>query len=169
MKNIFFSVLVISFFISISVADAEVGTMDHFSRFTNQTQIGCSGVTDDQFEETGDFFISSMLKNQEQRKAIDDNLKGEKSENLRQAYVSIGRSYLGCPSDYDNDSSYKPMMMGYGLYNDHHTNSMMGHHDWGSSLMSGFSSFLGFIWITMILVWILFILVIVLIVKWIRK
>ena len=141
---------------------------------TSQVQVDCSKVTDDQFNELGDAYMGTTLPNQQQHEVMDNMMGGEGSESLRQAHINMGRSYLGCWSDYTSGPISMPMMGGmmggYGSYGGNYPiNGMMGNNGWGLDMMGGYDGFVWFGWITMILVWALLILGIAAIVKWLRK
>lgn len=139
----------------------------------SQAQVDCSKVTDDQFEKLGDAYMGVMLPNEQQHEAMDNMMGGEGSVSLRQAHINMGRSYLGCWSDYNSGPIYMPMMGGFGgMMNGGNfsggyfsPNDMMG---W--NMMSGYFGGFGWVhWITMILVWSLLILGIVALAKWLKK
>ena len=138
---------------------------------TSQAQVNCSKVTSDQFNRLGDAYMGTMLPNQQQHKVMDNMMGGEGSKSLRQAHINMGRSYLGCWSDYSSGPISMPMMGRYGSYNNgnYPINGMMRNNGWGLDMMGGYSGFAWFGWITMILVWALLILGIAAIVKWLRK
>lgn len=197
MKKIFFSLFVAGFFILTSTASAHMGMMDGYSQqyekntlspaqtkeindvlqniyktqnIDSQTKIDCSKVTDDQFENLGDAYMNVMLLNQQQHEAMDNMMGGEGSATLKQAHINMGRSYLGCWSNYDSGPVYMPMMGGFGMmggsgsYGNYYAPSgMMG---W-SGMMGGYYG--GFGWVTMVLVWTLLVLGIIATVKWLRK
>jgi len=82
---------------------------------TNQAQTDCSKVTDDQFVQLGDAYMGVMLPNTQQHEAMDNMMGGEGSDSLRQAHINMGRSYLGCWSNYNSGPIYMPMMGGLGF------------------------------------------------------
>jgi len=195
MKKILFSILSIGFLISASTAYAQMGMMGGYWQDGNQAQpaqseelkstlqniyssqnvssraaVDCSKVTDDQFNKLGDAYMGVMLPNQQQHESMDNMMGGEGSASLKQAHINMGRSYLGCWSNYNSGPVYMPMMGGFGMmggndsYGNYYApNGMMG---W-SGMMGGYYGGLG--WITMILVWTLLILGIIAAVKWLRK
>lgn len=136
---------------------------------TGQEQIDCSVVTDAQFERLGDAYMGVMLPNESQHEAMDNMMGGEGSQSLAQAHINMGRSYLGCWSDYNSGPVYMPMMGGYtqpGFFG-HMTGSnlfpgwgMMGAYRGGASWFGA---------ITMVLVWTLLILGIVALIKFITR
>ncbi len=137
---------------------------------SSQAQVDCSKVTDDQFDKLGDAYMGVMLPNQQQHEAMDNMMGGEGSASLKQAHINMGRSYLGCWSNYNSG----PVMMGgYGMmngyngaYGNYYPSGMMGGYGSGWNMMGnwGFGG-----WVTTVLIWALLILGIVVAVKWLRK
>lgn len=130
----------------------------------NQEDMSCAAVTDEQFERLGDTYMSVLHPDEAQHEAMDAMMGGEGSDSLRQAHINMGRSYLGCWSDYDSYPLSMPMMgwngmMGNGSYgpdfNSFNQHSMMGY---------GFGGFGGSL--LMVLFWILIIIGIVALVKY---
>lgn len=182
MKKIVFSILTVEFLALAGTASAQVGMMGGYwqgntaptiqnqqlndaaqSIFKNQnvssqSQLDCSKVTDDQFEKLGDSYMSVMLPNEQQHQAMENMMGGEGSLSLKQAHINMGRSYLGCWSNYNSGPVYMPMMGG-----------TMGGFNSGWNMMNGYGGFSGFGWITTVLIWVLLILGIIAAVKWIRK
>ena len=78
----------------------------------SQGQIDCSQVTDAQFVKLGDAYMGVMLPNQSQHEAMDNMMGGEGSASLQQAHINMGRSYLGCWSNYNSGPIYMPTMGG---------------------------------------------------------
>ena len=146
---------------------------------TSQAEVDCSKVTDDQFEKLGDVYMGVMLPNKQQHQAMDNMMGGEGSASLRQAHMNMGRSYLGCWSNYNSGPIMMPMMGGYGLfadqagmnsfgpYGNYYTSS--GMMNWPSMMGSFYGGAVSFGWFTMILIWVLLILGIVAAVKWLRR
>lgn len=196
MKKIFFSLFAASFFVFAGIASAQMGMMGGYGQYGNtsltpsqssemngvlqdiyktqsidtQAKVDCSKVTDDQFDKLGDAYMGVMLPNESQHQAMDNMMGGEGSASLRQAHINMGRSFLGCWSNYNSGPVYMPMMGGYGKvsgngsYGNYYAPSgMMG---W-SSMMGGYYDSFG--WATMILVWTLLVLGIIVAVKWLRK
>jgi len=138
MKKIFFSFFVIGFFILAGSVSAQMGMMGDYGSYENtlstlsgdtqikgalqeiyqtqnidaQAQIDCGQVTDDQFEKLGDAYMGVMLPDQQQHETMDAMMGGEGSESLRTAHINMGRSYLGCWSNYNSGPVYMPMMGG---------------------------------------------------------
>lgn len=198
MKKIIFSILAVGFFALVGTASAQVGMMGEYwqnngnssqsvqsqelnanlqniykgQNVSGEAQVDCSKVTDVQFEKLGDAYMGVMLPNQQQHQAMDTMMGGEGSASLKQAHINMGRSYLGCWSNYRSGPIYMPMMGGmiggYGQYGAYPVNGMMGNYGWGSNMMNGWG-FSGFGWITMILIWALLILGIAAAVRWLVK
>lgn len=198
MKRIIVSVFVVGFLALAGTASAQMGMMGNYwqtgsqaqpaqseelnnvlqsiyrsQNVGSQAQVDCSKVTDDQFEKLGDAYMGVMLPNEQQHEAMDNMMGGEGSASLRQAHINMGRSYLGCWSDYNSGPVYMPMMGGFGgMMNGGNfgggyfsPNGMMG---W--NMMSSYYGGFGWIhWITMILVWSLLVLGIVALAKWLKK
>ncbi|MDE1970545.1 MAG: hypothetical protein KGI50_03140 [Patescibacteria group bacterium] len=78
------------------------------------TDISCNNVTDAQFEKLGDAYMGVMVPNEARHEAMDTMMGGEGSASLVAAHVNMGRSYLGCWSNYSAHPVYMPMMSGYG-------------------------------------------------------
>ncbi len=195
MKKILFGILSVGFLISAGTAYAQMGMMGGYWQDGSQAQpaqseelssvlqniyssqnvssraeVDCSKVTDDQFDKLGDAYMGVMLPNQQQHEAMDNMMGGEGSASLKQAHINMGRSYLGCWSNYNSGPVYMPTMGGFGMmggngsYGNYYApNGMMG---W-SGMMGGYYG--GFGWVTMILVWTLLVLGITAAVKWLRK
>lgn len=137
-----------------------------------QAKIDCGKVTDEQFEKLGNAYMDLMLPNERQHEAMDNMMGGDGSASLRQAHINMGRSYLGCWSNYNSGPVHMPMMGGYGMmngygaYGNNYSSGIMGGHgfDWN---MMGSLGFLG--WITIILIWAMLVLGIIATIKWLRK
>jgi len=122
---------------------------------TEQKNIDCSKISDGQFDEVGDAYMGIMLPNKKQHEVMDNMMGGEGSENLRQAHINMGRSYLGCWSNYESGPVYMPMMRTYGA---------------GWDMMSGtYGNYGWFGIINMTLVWTIFILIVAALVKFIKR
>lgn len=125
--------------------DALAGILSN-QNITTQGEVDCSEVTNNQFDELGDAYMGTMLPNKQQHEAMDAMMGGEDSESLRQAHINMGRSYLGCWSDYNSGPVFMPMMGGVGMMgtdssepdttNRYNHNSMMdyGHGGLGGGL-----------------------------------
>lgn len=140
---------------------------------SSQAQLDCSKVADDQFEKLGDSYMSAMLPSEQQHRAMENMMGGEGSATLNQAHINMGRSYLGCWSNYNSGPVYVPMMGDYGMmngynnvYGDYYPGGMMEGRGSGWNMMSNWG--LGG-WITTVLIWALLILGIAAAVKWLRK
>jgi len=180
-KKIIFSLIAVGFFALSGVAQAQMDVMTSRSSEVNsalqdiynaqnidsQERVDCSKVTDDQFDRLGDAYMGVMLPNEQQHEAMDNMMGGEGSESLRQAHINMGRSYLGCWSNYNSGPVYMPMMGGYGVYDGNYfsPNGMMS----GWNMMGNHYGFAWFGWITMLLIWSLLVLGIVALTKWLRK
>lgn len=81
---------------------------------SSQAEVDCGKVTDSQFEKLGDAYMGIMLPNENQHEAMDNMMGGEGSASLTQAHINMGRSYLGCWSNYNSGPVYMPMMSGGG-------------------------------------------------------
>ena len=196
MKKIILGLFIFGAFSLAGVASAQVGMMGGYwqgnttvvqsqqlndavqsiyksQNVSSQAQLDCSKVTDDQFEKLGDSYMGTMLPNEQQHQAMENMMGGEGSASLKQAHINMGRSYLGCWSNYNSGPVYMPMMGGYGMmngynsaYGNYYPGGMMGGYGSGWNMMGGW----GFgSWITTILIWALLILGIVAAVKWLRK
>jgi len=133
---------------------------------TNAGEVDCSKVTDDQFDKLGDTYMGTMLPNEQQHEAMDDMMGGEGSASLEQAHITMGRSYLGCWSDYNSGPVYMPMMggigmMGAGEYGQDNGITRFNHN---SMMDYGFGGFGGGLF--MILFWVLVIAGIVALIKY---
>ena len=114
----------------------------------SEAEVDCSKVSDDQFDELGDAYMSILLPNTQQHEAMDAMMGGEGSESLRLAHINMGRSYLGCWSDYDSGPVYMPMMGGFGMMGtdsfapkdvtrfNHNTMMGYGFGGWGGGLFT---------------------------------
>lgn len=182
MKKIILSVFTLGFLALTGTASAQMGMMGNYGQYggtaltpaqssevnsvlqdiykaqnvNSQAEIDCSKITDDQFDKLGDAYMGVMLPNQEQHEVMDDIMGGEGSASLRQAHINMGRSYLGCWSNYNSGPVSMPMMGGYGMMS-------------GWNMMGNYGGFAWFGWITTLLVWTLLILGIVAAVKWLKK
>ena len=141
MKKITLSLIAVGFFVVVSTASAQMGMMGNNYWQNNSTanqlpqdselsktlqgiytaqeidslaQIDCSKISDDQFGEIGDNYMSLMLPNKRQHEAMDNMMGGEGSASLRQAHINMARSHLGCWSNYNSGPIFMPMMGSYG-------------------------------------------------------
>ncbi|MDE2312415.1 MAG: hypothetical protein KGJ93_05015 [Patescibacteria group bacterium] len=170
-------------------ANAEVGAalqnIYNSQHVGDQSQIDCGKVSDDQFEKLGDAYMSVMLPNTQQHQVMDNMMGGEGSATLRQAHINMGRSFLGCWSNYNGGPAYMPMMgysagfnsstpEGYYPYSvgagfrAYPAYGMMGLGFGAQNPMFGWGVFGWFYVITMVLVWILLLLGIAALIKWLR-
>gem|GEM_PF-4322314 len=58
-----------------------------------------------------------MMPNETQHEAMNERMGGEGSKSLEQAHINMGRSYLGCWSNYNSGPVYMPMIGVYGMMN----------------------------------------------------
>lgn len=161
-----------------ALSSAEIGAAmrDIFKaqNISDQSNVDCSKVTDGEFEKLGDAYMGLMLTNQEQHDAMEKVMGGEGSDSLRQAHVNMGRSYLGCWSNYSGAPAMMSMMGGYGF---NQGSAMGNYYGNGSGMMgSGFGpgwNLMGgyhwFGWLTMALIWVLLVLGIAALLRWLRK
>jgi hypothetical protein len=193
MKKIISSFLAVGFFTLAGIAGAQAGMMDGYGQYGStapassqnpeisavlqeiyktqhidaKTKIDCSKVTDEQLDNIGDVYMGVMFPSKEQHEAMDNMMGGEGSASLRQAHINMGRSFMGCWSDYNSGPAYMPMMGGMmGGYQ----NGMMNNGYAGFNMMGGLLG--GNNWsilITNFLVWILIILAIAAVIKWLKK
>ena len=130
---------------------------------TDQSKLSCSKVTDVQFEKLGDAVMGSGISEQ-QHAQMENMMGGEGSVTLNQAHLTMGRSYLGCWSNY-NSGPVSISMMNSG-FSDRYSES--ANRPWG--MMGDFHG--NYFWlgsVIMILFWGLLILSIVALVKWLKK
>lgn len=84
--------------------------------------IKCSEITDDQFQQIGEAYMSYVHPDSEVHELMDKMMGGEGSESLKSGHILMGRQYLGCINNPSLFGFGAPMMnmgvMGYG-------NSMM--------------------------------------------
>lgn len=73
---------------------------------TDQQQIICAKVTDEQLIKLGDAVMGYGIT-EEQHTAMENMMGGEESPMSKQAHENMGRSYLGCWANYNSG----PMMM----------------------------------------------------------
>jgi hypothetical protein len=144
-------------------------------KVSSQDKIDCSKVTDDQFDKLGDAYMGVMLPNQQQHQTMDNMMGGEGSASLKQAHINMGRSYLGCWSNYSGAPSMMSMMGitgGYGMMGGYNNTGfgMMGRNFGnGWNMMGSYGGYGWFGWITMIMIWVLLVLGIIALVKWLGK
>ena len=69
----------------------------------------CANVTEDQFEKLGDAVMGVGIT-EAQHAAMENMMGGEGSATVRQAHITMGRSYLGCWAGYSSGPVYMPMM-----------------------------------------------------------
>ena len=141
---------------------------------SSQSQVNCSKVTDDQFEKLGDVYMEAVHPGQAHT-YMEQMMGGEGSATLKQAHINMGRSYLGCWSNYNATPLTMPMMGGAGMMFVPSNNvgqqgwGMMGNFGSGWNMMRGYGGYGLFGWFTMILIWVLLILGIIVLVKWLKK
>lgn len=134
---------------------------------SSQAEIDCGLVTESQLERLGDAYMSGMLSSQTQHDVMDTMMGGEGSAQLFQAHVTMGRSYLGCWSDYSAGPVYMPMMDGFDAGNGDNVSAMPPFH----FFMGGGHWFGGgwWHWVTMLLLWAFFVLGIITCVTWLTR
>lgn len=155
---------------------------------SNQNQINCAKVTDDQFEKLGDAYMGYGITEQKHT-AMENMMGGEGSASLRQAHINMGRSYLSCWANYNSGPVYMPMMSylsnnttnsgagvsGFTTVNPYYGNpgsyNMMNRNfGYGWNMMGGWYGGYGWLgWFILILVCALLILGIIAVSKWLRK
>lgn len=139
----------------------------------NPAKVDCSKVTDNQFGALGDAYMGIMLPNQQQHEIMDNMMGGEGSSSLSQAHINIGRSYLGCWSNYNSGPVYMPMMGGY--YNSGQDNflgsiyPMMYGNNIGYSMMGGWNGYGVFGMVFSVILWIFAIFGLVSVIKFISN
>lgn len=137
----------------------EIKTSQNISE---NSQIKCEKVSDDQFEKIGDAVMGLMHPGQEQHELMDKMMGGEGSFSLKSGHIMMGQRYLNCFSGAYNNKMMggmmgMPMMMG---------NNMKGG---GYSMMGNFGQmgfFGGYGFIPMILFWGLIIVGIMVLLRW---
>lgn len=195
MKRISYTFSIVSFFLlTAGSASAQMGMMNYYwqnnspvaqsgqsstisaalqdiyssQSISAQSQVICAQVTDTQFEKLGDAVMGYGIT--EQQHAVMENMMGgEGSATLKQAHINLGRSYLGCWSNYRSGPVTMPMM---GYFYGSSTPTTYGQNNsysgpWGMmgyAFNSGWSN-----WITTILLWTLLLLGSVTLVKRLRK
>lgn len=118
------------------VASAQVGIMGNFNNASNSSQaeqqktldnvtnallktqnvssidqLTCSNISQDEFEKVGDAWMGVMAGNEQNHSAMEQRMGGEGSQNLKQAHIQMGESYLGCANGQQNN--WMSMMNGY--------------------------------------------------------
>ena len=141
---------------------------------SSRSQLDCAKVSDTQFETLGDAAMGYGIT-EAQHTAMENMMGGEGSATLKAAHITMGKSYLGCWSNYNSGPVYMPMMGYYGsstpaAYTQadsyYSPGGMMGYGYPGAGMMGGYY---WFGWVTMILIWTVLILSIIALVKWLRK
>ncbi len=103
---------------------------------TSTANIDCSKITDDQFEKLGDAWMGVHAGSEAVHQRMEQMMGGEGSQNLKQAHINMGKSYLGCSQNGKGISMMSgvqgPMRGG--------ANSMMG---FGYGMMNGYYGFGG--------------------------
>ena len=128
----------------------------------DQTKVDCSKITDDQFEKLGDASMGAGISEQ-QHTAMEQMMGGEGSATLKSAHITMGRSYLGCWSNYNGAPSVMPMMSnGLGQ-----NTGMMARWSPAANHRSPVFMLIGLI--TLILVWGSLVLSIMALLKWLSK
>lgn len=86
-----------------------LNAIDVTQGITDQSKLVCAKVTDDQFEKLGDAVMGSGVT-EAQHAAMENTMGGEGSATLKQAHITMGRSYLGCWAGYNSGPVYMSMM-----------------------------------------------------------
>lgn len=141
---------------------------------SDQTKINCSKVTDDQFEKLGDASMGAGISEQ-QHSAMENMMGGEGSATLKQAHITMGRSYLGCWSSYSGAPSIMSMMGGSGLsqgqnmMNNNFNPGLGARNNWPSIIGRYSAVFLWFGFVTLVFVWGFLVLGSMVFLRWLRK
>jgi len=150
-----------------SVADV-LNEIKQSQNISQNQDIKCDKVTNDQFEKLGDAVENVAHPNEQQRNLMEQMMGGEGSNSLKAAYTVMGQRYLGCTAGYygtmggysDTLASDGYNMMGsngyYGMMGGNGYYGMMG--NWG------YAGWLG--WLIMALFWIIVIIGIAVLIKW---
>ncbi len=146
---------------------------------SSRSQLDCAKVSDSQFESLGDAAMGYGIT-EAQHTAMENRMGGEGSATLKAAHITMGKSYLGCWSNYNSGPVYMPMMGYYGSSTPaayaqadgyYGPGGMMGYGYPGAGMMGGYyyGGYYWCGWVTMILVWAVLILSIIALVKWLRR
>lgn len=97
--------------------------------------IKCSEITNDQFQQIGEAYMSYIHPDSEVHELMDKMMGGEGSESLKSGHILMGRQYLGCINNPSLLGFGAPMMnmsmMGYGFV-DYGNNMMYQAGSWGA-------------------------------------
>ena len=151
-------------------------TLNEIKQSQNVSQnqdIQCGKVTDDQFEKLGDAVEDVMHPNEQQQNLMDQMMGGEGSNSLKAAHIVMGQRYLGCVAAV----GYSGMMGGYGMMGSYGTSAANGYNGYYGGMMGGNGNgYYGMMgnwgnagwsgWVVMALFWILIIIGIVVLMKW---
>ena len=133
--------------VSLDSVLSEIKTSQNVSE---NNQIKCENVSEQNFEELGDAVMGVMHPNEQEHELMDQMMGGEGSQSLKAAHILMGKRYLGCVSGTS----------GYGM--------MGGNGNFYNNMMSGFGwNWLGFLYQFLFLS--LIILAIAALIKWISK
>lgn len=119
-----------------------------------RSDINCREVTDKQFEDLGEAFMSARHPDGEEHSTMDQMMGGEESELLKAAHIAIGRNEFGCSDGLMGDIN---MMSGKDGSATAGNFSMMN--------IGGFD--LG--WIFVVLFWLLALAGVIFLVKWLLE
>lgn len=125
----------------VAIAHVQSGSVDDVVQeimkaqsVTNQKDINCQAVSDEQFEELGDAAMGTMVFGDQQHEAMDDMMGGEGSESLRAMHIGMGQRYLNCAQGQFGTGGMMNMMVSDGQ---REGGSMMGNYYGRSGMMGG--------------------------------
>ena len=125
-----------------------------------ESNVECAGLTDEQFESIGDYFMEQMHPG-EAHEMMDEMMGGEGSEGLKQMHIQMAER-LYC----NEDDGGMTNMMGSGGMMNMMGSGMMGNNMMGSSLWGGSWGFWSIIGM---LFWIALLAALVLLIVWLYK
>ncbi len=145
--------------VSLDSVLSEIKTSQNVSE---NNQIKCENVSEQNFEELGDAVMGVMHPNEQEHELMDQMMGGEGSQSLKAAHILMGKRYLGCVSGTSGYGMMGSGMMGMG------GGMMGGNGNFYNNMMSGFGwNWLGFLYQFLFLS--LIILAIAALIKWISK